>query len=175
LQSVLARAIELSPKRAQAHYIFANIALKKGDRAAQSAETNRYYREALSSLEAYAATVPALDEPRFIIASLYLVLKDERTSKQWADEGLVLYRGQPDVARKALRYYIAIEDWHNARRFLLDILAEEPADYPVLYDLAKIEFLTGNRPRALEIVQELRIKVPGLVEQDPVFLQSLGG
>ena len=60
------------------------------------------------------------------------------------------------------------------KRFLSDIVKDNPTDYPVLYDLAKAELLTGNRARALEIVQELRLKAPGLVETDPVFLKSLG-
>ena len=174
LRSVLARAIELSPKRAQANYILANIPLKKGDLATQAAERNQYYREAVGILEEYAARVPRFAEPRFIIASLYVVVGDTVSAKRWADEGLPLYRGGTDVARKALRYYIAVEDWPNVKRFLSDIVKDNPTDYPVLYDLAKAELLTGNRARALEIVQELRLKAPGLVETDPVFLKSLG-
>ena len=174
LRSVLERAIELSPKRAQANYILANIPLKKGDLATQAAERNRYYREAIGILEEYAALVPQFAEPRFIIASLYVVIGDSAAGKRWADEGLPLYRGDTDVARKALRYYIAVEDWPNVKRFLSDIVKDNPTDYPILYDLAKAELLTGNRERALQIVQELRLKAPGLVETDPVFLKSLG-
>ena len=173
LRSVLARAIELSPKRAQANYILANIPLKQGDLATQPAQRNQYYREALGMLEEYAKSVPRFAEPRFVIASLYVVVGDKTSAKRWADEGLPLYRGNTDVARKALRYYIAVEDWPNVRRFLADIVADDSADYPALYDLAKAEFLTGNRERAVQIVQELRLKSPGLVEQDQVFLQSL--
>ena len=174
LRTVLALAIELSPKRAQANYILANIPLKKGDLATQAAERNQYYREAIGILEEYAARVPQFAEPRFIIASLYVVVGDRAAGKRWADEGLPLYRGGTDVARKALRYYIAVEDWPNVKRFLTDIVKDNPTDYPILYDLAKAEFLTGNRERALEIVQELRLKAPGLVETDLVFLKSLG-
>mgnify|MGYP001572089485 CR=1 FL=1 len=174
LRSVLARAIELSPKRAQANYILANIPLKKGDLAKQAAERNQYYREAIGILEEYAARVPNFAEPRFIIASLYVVIGDRVSGKRWADEGLPLYKGGTDVARKALRYYIAVEDWPNVRRFLTDIVKDNPTDYPILYDLAKAELLTGNRERALQIVRELRLKAPGLVETDPVFLKSLG-
>ncbi len=174
LRTVLARATELSPKRAQANYILANIALKKGDQATQAAERNQYYREAIGMLEEYARSVPNLAEPRFILASLYMVLGDSASAKRWADEGLPFYRGGTNVARKALRYYIAVEDWQNVRRFLADIVADNPTDYPSLYDLAKAELLTGNRARALQMVQELRLKSPGLVETDPVFLQSLG-
>lgn len=174
LRLVLARAIELSPKRAQANYILANIPLKKGDLAQQAAERDQYYREAISILEEYAARVPNFAEPRFIIASLYVVIGDKVSGKRWADEGLPLYKGGTDVARKALRYYIAVEDWPNVRRFLTDIVKDNPTDYPMLYDLAKAELLTGNRERALQIVQELRLVAPGLVETDPVFLKSLG-
>ena len=174
LRTVLARAIELSPKRAQANYILANIPLKKGDASQQTAERNRYYKEAIGILEEYAARVPNFAEPRFIIASLYVVIEERVSGKRWADEGLPLYRGGSDVARKALRYYIAVEDWPNVRRFLTDIVRDNPTDYPILYDLAKAELLTGNRERALQIVQELRLKAPGLVETDPVFLKSLG-
>ena len=174
LRSVLARAIELSPKRAQANYILANIPLKQGDLATQTAQRNLYYREAIGMLEEYAKSVPNFAEPRFIIASLYVVIGDGASAKKWADEGLPLYRGNTDVARKALRYYIPAEDWPNVRRFLADIVADNPTDYPALYDLAKAEFLTGNRERAVQIVHELRLKSPGLVEQDPAFLQSLG-
>ena len=174
LRTVLARAIELSPKRAQANYILANIPLKKGDLATKASERNQYYREAIDILEEYAVQVPRFAEPRFIIASLYVVIGDRASGKRWADEGLPLYKSSADVARKALRYYIAVEDWENVRRFLTDIVKDNPTDYPVLYDLAKAELLTGNRARALEIVQELRLVVPGLVETDPVFLKSLG-
>ncbi|MBI5457528.1 O-antigen ligase family protein [Candidatus Kaiserbacteria bacterium] len=174
LRAVLARATLLSPKRAQPWYLLSNIALRKGDQAKSAAEREQYYREAFVPLEEYAAKVPGLAEPRFIIASLYFVVGDKVSAKKWADEGLPLYRGGTDVARKALRYYIAAEDWPNVRRFLTDIVTDNPMDYPVLYDLAKAEFLTGNRDRAVEIVQELRLKSPGLVETDPVFLKSLG-
>ena len=173
LRMILARAIELSPKRAQANYILANIPLKKGDLTRDAAERNRYYREAIGILEEYAARVPDFAEPRFIIASLYVVIGDRAAGKRWADEGLPLYKGGTDVARKALRYYIAVEDWPNVRRFLTDIVKDNPTDYPTLYDLAKAELLTGNRERALQIVRELRLKAPGLVETDPVFLKSL--
>jgi len=152
----------------------ANIPLKKGDASQQTAERNRYYREAIDLLEEYAARVPNFSEPRFIIASLYVVMGDRVSGKRWADEALPLYKGGTDIARKALRYYIAVEDWPNVKRFLTDIVKDKPTDYPILYDLAKAELLTGNRERALQIVQELRLKAPGLVETDPVFLKSLG-
>ncbi len=175
LRLVLARATELSPKRAQPWYILSNIDLKKGDRATQTSERNRYYKDAITTLEQYTTAVPNFSEPRFIIASLYIVIGDSASAKRWADEGLPLYKKpNADIARRALRYYLAVEDWPNVRRFFADIVAADPTDYATYYDLAKAELLTGNRARALEIVAELREKAPGLVETDPVFLRSLG-
>jgi len=173
LRMVLTRAIELSPKRAQANYILANIPLKKGDQATQAFERNQYYREAIGMLEEYAARVPNFAEPRFIIASLYVAVGDRESGKQWADEGLALYKGNTDVARKAMRYYLAVEDWQNVRRFLADIVTADPNDYQAMYDLAKAEFLVGNRERALEIFKIVREKAPNLVGTDPVFLEAI--
>ncbi len=175
LSLVLTRAIELSPKRIQPRYIMSNIALKKGDKATDPAQRNQYYRIAIGVLEEYARQVPNFAEPRFIIATLYVVVGDRASGKRWADEGLALYKkGGKDTAQRAVRYYLAVEDWANVRRFLADILAEDPEDYPTMYDLAKAEFLVGNRERALEIFQVVSKEAPDLVKTDPTFLKALG-
>src|SRR3990167_8332186 len=120
LRAVLARAVELSPKRAQGKYILANISLKKGDRAQGVEERTRYYREAIVILEEYAVEVPDLAETNYIIANLYLVLDERASAKKWADGGLVLYkeRGGKGAASRAIKYYIAVEDWQNALLFM---------------------------------------------------------
>lgn len=174
LRSVLAKAMELSPKRAQAYYMLANISLKKGDAAGQTSERTRHYREGIAVLEGYAAKVPNLAEPRYIIANLYLVIGDKVSAKKWADEGSTLFLAGEETARRAIRYYLAVEDWQNALRFLEGIVNSNPKDYESLYDSAKLHFLTGNRAHALEIVEQLRRDAPGLVETDPAFLKSLG-
>lgn len=178
LRSVLARAIELSPKRAQANYILANIALKKGDKSPQAAERNQYYREGIGMLEKYAARVPNSAEPRFIIANLYFVIGDRALAKKWADEGLALYneREEGGAPSKAVKYYIAVEDWANAVRFIEDKLGnvETSDNYEELYDLAKLYFLNDNRERALQLFERIKREKPGLVETDPAFLKAIG-
>ena len=62
----------------------------------------------------------------------------------------------------------------NARRFLAEVVNSNPTGYPVMYDLAKAEFLAGNVARAKEIVAVLKDKAPGLVETDPAFVRALG-
>jgi hypothetical protein len=174
LRAVLGRAIELSPKRIQPHYIMSNISLKKGDKATNPIQRNQYYRDAIGVLEEYARQVPNLAEPRFIIAGLYVVVGDRTSGKRWADEGLAVYKADGDTARRAVRYYLAVEDWANVARFLGDVVAADSTDYPSMYDLAKAEFLTGNRDRALEIFEIVREKAPDLVKTDPAFLKAIG-
>ncbi len=178
LREVVLKAIELSPKHAQAHYILANISLKKGDKAGQAgnvAERNRFYREGIAVLEEYVKMVPNYANPRYLIANLYLVIGEEELAARWASEGQALYKGDMDTARRAVRYYIAIEDWATALRFNEEISRNTPQDYPVKYDLAKLYFLTGNKERAQEIVNELQIESPGLVESDAEFMKAIEG
>ncbi|MBI2612899.1 O-antigen ligase family protein [Candidatus Kaiserbacteria bacterium] len=175
IRGVLARAIELSPKRIQPRYLLANVSIKKGDALpAGSAGKRQYYEEAIGELAEYSTLVPNFAEPYYIIATLYQVRGDPSAAAEWAAKGLAAYgRQDTNTARRASRYYITVEDWKNAARFLTDVSVAEPENYPVLYDLAKAEFLAGNISSAREIVEKLRQKAPGLVETDPNFLRAL--
>lgn len=176
VRQVLARAIELSPKRIQPRYLLANVSIKKGDAERPgSALKRQQYEEAIEELKGYSTLVPDFAEPYYIIATLYQVVGDPAAAKAWADKGLSAYTKQdPNTARRASRYYVTAEDWENAVRFLKDVVAADSGNFAVLYDLAKAEFLAGNPDRAREIVAELREKAPGLVETDPNFLRAIG-
>ena len=174
LREVIDHAIILSPKRIQPHYLLANIAIRAGDeQPVGSAERERFYREGIAALEAYAQLVPKLAEPRFVLATIYPLIGDDESAARWAAEALPLYEQDLAVARRASRYYIGVEDWENARRFLADIVALSPQEYNVKYDLAKAEFLSGNVERAKQLVEELKTEAPGLVEEDPNFMAAL--
>ena len=174
-QQVLVRAIELSPLRAQAWYMLANISLRKvntlpqGDRRGE-----KYVREAIGILEIYAEKETTLPLPRYTLASLYYKLGDLASAKKWADEAYALYRG-PDmaVAKPAVKYYLAIEDWQHARRFLADMVAENPTDDVLLYDLAKVLYLAGDPAGAERIVVQLRVSNPALISTDTNFLNAI--
>ena len=178
VREVLAQAINLSPKRIQPRYLLANVSIKNGDASPpKSAAKRQYYEEAIQGLADYSALVPAFAEPYYIIATLYQTLGDRTLANEWAAKGLAVYASDTisnaNTAKRASRFYVTYEDWENARRFLRDYAASEPENFPVLYDLAKTEFLAGNPERAREIVEELRVKAPGLVETDPNFLRAL--
>ncbi|OGG57880.1 hypothetical protein A2853_03025 [Candidatus Kaiserbacteria bacterium RIFCSPHIGHO2_01_FULL_55_17] len=175
VREVLAKAVELSPKRIQPRYLLANISIKKGDTSPVGSTAKRqYYEEAIGELRTYSDFVPTFAEPYYIIATLYQVLGDRPRAEEWADKGLAAYDKQDtNTARRASRYYVTYEDWENATRFLAEYLAGDAGNYPVMYDLAKAEFLAGNPDRAREIVEVLKKEAPGLVETDQNFLRAL--
>ena len=169
-REVLVRAIELSPKRIQPRYLLANIEIKKGDaQPVGSSAKKQHYETAIQGLAEYSALVPDFAEPDYIIATLYLTLKKFDKAKEWADKGFAVYRSDYNTAKRAAKYYVTVKDWENARRFLAEVVNSNSTDYPVMYDLAKAEFLAGNAVRAKEIVAILKDKAPGLVETDPSF------
>ena len=166
LKNALLRAIELSPKRIQPYYLLANISIR-----------NNNYEEAVAVLSIYAEDASKDAEPRFIIANLYVLAGNSAKAAEWAEKGYVLYSengGGLNSARRAATYYIGTEEWAKALRFMEDVVNKEPEDLASAYNLAKLYFLTGNRKRALQIVKQLMVQKPGLVETDPVFLKAIG-
>ncbi|MDO8664300.1 MAG: O-antigen ligase family protein [Candidatus Liptonbacteria bacterium] len=176
LKNALLRAIELSPKRIQPYYLLANMSIRKGDLAVSKEEKARFYEEAVAVLSIYAGDAPKDAEPRFIIANLYVLAGNSAKAAEWAEKGRVLYEengGGLNSARRAAMYYIGTEEWPKALRFMEDVVNKEPEDLASTYNLAKLYFMTGNRERALQIVKQLMVQKPGLVETDPVFLKAI--
>lgn len=174
INKVLDRAIELSPHRIQPWYLKANIFLRKGDLSTKSSDKVMWYGKGIEVIERYATQEPHLSEPRYILANLYFSIGDKTSAAGWANEGLMLYKKNEDTARRAMKYYLGVEDWANMARFLEDIVSAKPEDLEVTYDLAKASFLAGNKTRALELVEHLRRVKPGLVETDPAFVEAIG-
>lgn len=174
---VLTRAMTLSPLRAQAWYMMANISLRQANVfPVGSREREGHYREAIKVLEMYVEKEPTLSVPRYILATLYYVLDDTTTAKKWADSALSFYiANDPDIAaaRPAVKYYLAVHDWQNAVRFLSDIINLEPLNYNVLYDLAKVMYLAGDPATALRIVEELRKNNPTILPTDQNFFTAI--
>ncbi len=174
-RQALERAALLSPLRAQAWYMMANIALRKADALPQGdPRKGTYFREAIAVLEQYAEKETSLPVPGFILATLYYKTGDTASAKQWADAALPLYT-TPDTAAAspAVKYYLAIGDWSHAARFLADLVAESPTDYDILYDLAKVTYLAGDLAAAERIVEKLRAENPGILATDQNFLAAI--
>lgn len=172
---VLSRAIELSPLRAQAWYMTVNISLRKANEyPVGSKERESYYREAVKILETYSEKEPTLPVPKYILATLYYALGDKTTAKKLADEALPLYvEADVAAAKPAVKYYIAIGDWRSAVRFLADMVENNPNDYDVLYDLAKVTYLAGDKAASLRIVEKLRVEKPEIISTDQNFMSAI--
>lgn len=174
-KEVLDKAIALSPLRAQAWYMTANISLRKAEALTDgSKERESHYLDAIKVLETYAEKEPALPVPRYMLANLYYALGNKMTAKKWADEALPLYiTADTAAARPAVKYYIAISDWQNAVRFLADLVEDDSSDYDVLYDLAKVTYLAGDPDASLRIVEKLREDAPEILATDRSFLSAI--
>jgi len=166
------QATELSPKRTQPWLINANIFIRKGD-ALGGVEKINAYKKAISVLEEYTRRVTKNAESRYVLANLNLIIGDNESAARWAREGSDLYAGSIKTARRAVRYYISLEDWDNALRFLEDVTREDKADYESAYDLAKLYYLTGNNEMSLKIFERLEQEKPELVKTDPEFIKAI--
>jgi O-antigen ligase len=172
---VLARAIELSPLRAQAWYMTVNISLRKANALPEGSQAQAaYYREAIGVLEGYAGKEKSLPVSRYILATIYYKLDERDVAKKWADEALPLYT-TPDTAtaRPAVKYYLATHDWRNAVRFLADIVEADPLNSDALYDLAKVTYLAGDPAAAERIVEKIRATNPDILKTDQNFLNAI--
>ncbi len=171
-RTIIANAIQLSPKRSQAWFMLANVSISKGD-STSGTEQESAYQEAISVVEAYDAIVPNSAEASYVLATLYLVTGDREKVAEWANKGLSLYSVDESVARRAARVYIALEDWENAEAMLYDVVVANPDEFNVLADLAKAAFLAGNKDRALKLVILLREKSPEELSKDPAFEMAI--
>lgn len=174
-QQVLSRAITLSPLRAQAWYMLANMSLRKADELPQGdLGQETYFREAIAILEEYAQKEPTLPLPRYTLASIYYKLGDMVAAKKWADTGYSLYvLSDVAVAKPAVKYYLAVGEWKPAVRFLQDLIENNPSDYATLYDLAKVTYLAGDPAAAERIVVQLRATNPDILKTDQNFVAAI--
>ncbi len=178
LRSVIAHAIELSPKRIQPWYLLTNISIRAGDALpVGSPEKQQFYQFAVEALADYSSVVPDFPEPRFVIATLYLTMGDRVQAAEWAEGALPLYtRRDENTARRAARYYVTVEDWENAEFFLSEVVASsDPVDLDAKYDLAKVKYMLGKEEESRALAEELEIEAPGILETDPAFMAALNG
>ena len=129
----------------------ANISLRKADALSQNdSAKEKYFR--MANHHPWKRMRKKTDTfcPPIHLATLYCALGDTATAKKWADEALPIYTTL-DVAAAgpAVKYYIAIGDWQNAVRFLADLVEDNQSDYDVLYDLAKVTYLAGDKAASL--------------------------
>lgn len=174
LSATLTRTIQESPKRYQAWYILTNLAISRAN-AYPAGSKNRAdgYAAARDIVNKYVALVPALSQPHYVLAELLLASGDVSGAATQAVEGKRYYRGDLATAERAAGYYEGEQDWTNAAFFLSEVARLDPGNYTMLYDLAKVQFLLGDKAAAEQVVQTLRAKDPTIIGTDQNFLQAI--
>ncbi|MBI4088633.1 O-antigen ligase family protein [Candidatus Kaiserbacteria bacterium] len=145
LSDVLAHAIKGSPKRAQPWYILANLSISEANIHPVGSDARMAgYAAAKDILRRYIMLVPALAEPRFVLAQLEYASGDSSAASLEAAKGKAHYKSDLGTARRAASYYESVLDLPNAAFFLREILQFDPGNTNAQEDLSKIETYEGS-------------------------------
>ncbi len=174
LLGALERAIRLSPKRAEAWFVLANLAIAKAnEHPPLSKDRVAGYAGAYDLLTQYIALVPEFAVPYFVRADLLYAMGDTERAMTDALLGKELYKSDEETARRAIGFFAHAGMIPEVAFFLEDLAREVPEDLAVRYDLAKARFLLGDKEGALSIVRELRKTDPSILDSDTAFLQAI--
>ncbi len=140
LSAALARAIRLSPKRAQPWDILVNISINNANKyPPKSAARVAGYAAAEDLLTRYIALVPTSAEPHFVLAQLLFASGDVAGANAEAAKGKADYRGSLETASRAATYYEDALDLPDAAYFLAEVVRLDPTNAAAKSDLAKIQ------------------------------------
>lgn len=170
--NTIAKVLELSPKRPEAWYMLANLAIEEAG-TKSGAEKAALYEAAAKTLAEYISRVPEFAEPRFVLADLKRALGDKAGALAEAERAKEFYRSDLTTARRAAVFYEKIGDWVHAEYFLTEVVKEDPQAHAWRYDLAKAKYINGDTAGAAEIVRYLRSADPAILATDPAFMAAI--
>ena len=174
LSAAIARAVKESPKRPQPWYLLVNLAISEANtHPIGSAARAAGYAAARDLITKYIALVPTYSEPHFVLAELLQASGDAAGAAQEAASGKQYYASDLNTAVRAAGYYEGVQDWPDAAFFLKEVAQFDPANYAMRYDLAKVEFLLGDKAASEQVVIELRALDPAILSTDPNFLSAI--
>jgi len=171
-EKILFDSLALSPGRAQAYYMLANIYITKGN-SLVGAERDIWFTKATDIVEEYRLRVPKIAEAYLVLAELYRVTGKTDKAEEVFTEGLERYTGDPDDARRIAGRLLAQNKIEEAWPYLETVYENNSKDYVAIFDLAKVRFLQGDIDGAVELVELVQLKKPEILSTDPLFLQSL--
>lgn len=174
LSAALERAVRLSPKRSQSWYVLVNLSLTQANTyPVGSAARASGYAAAKDILNRYIALVPKLSEPHFVLAELERASGDIKGALAEAEIGKADYQSDLETARRAVGLYENLQDWNDAKFFLMEMVKFNAADNISWYDLAKVMYLSGDPAGADQIVEQLRMTDPTILSSDQNFLATI--
>ncbi|MDP3996657.1 MAG: O-antigen ligase family protein [bacterium] len=172
LEEIIEKTINISPKRSQPWFLKANIFIRQGADVS-SAEKMEAYGQAIDILREYITRVPKDPEPYFVIANLYRAMGESERAAEESGKGLEYYTSDAKVAGQALPYYIGVRDWETAKFFMEDVVEGDSHDYTAVYELAKLNFLTGDLEESLRLAEIVRKEAPEVFDSDPAFVEAV--
>jgi O-antigen ligase/tetratricopeptide (TPR) repeat protein len=170
---LLKKAIELSPKRKQPHYMLANTHLRKMDTTSNTTQKMAYLEEGASVLKEYIKAAPNFAEPKIILANLYRNNGKITDADFYLEEALKVYTPSVSVAQRIVTYLIAEKDYARVEPFLEFIAHETPGDFGILFDLAHVYEFNGKREEARDAILIIQQYAPQILERDKPFVDSL--
>lgn len=171
-EKVLLDSLVLSPSRAQAYYMLANIYISKGN-AVQRSERDAWYRKATDIVEEYRVRAPRIAEPYLVLAELYRVTGNKGKADDLFAQGVALYDGDDADARRIAGHLLSQNKVIEARPYLERVYEERPTDYVAIFDLAKVRYIDNDIAGAVELVELIQLKKPEILQTDLLFIQSL--
>lgn len=173
LEGFLRKAIELSPKRSQAHYMLANIYLNKAAKSTNQAEKKESLTKAVETLASYIEMMPGYSEPRLILANILLKEGMRAEADRYFKEGMESYTPSYELARRVVAYYLGTQDYRSVEPYLEYVVGVNPMDFDLWFDLAHIYALNGDREKARAAVEVVQKGNPKILEKDPAFAATL--
>lgn len=161
-ETVLARAVELSPTRPEAVYLLFNAYLAEGKK-----------ERAIATMENLIKELPDFGEPKVLLgASIYK--SDPAKAKEYFDRGIKQeYRLSKNVLTKLIGYLLDNQRYGEAIPYLEEIIALEPNRYDYRLDLSKLYYLTGDLDKAIEQVNIVNEKAPATLKNFQDYLNLL--
>ena len=170
---MLQQGIDLSPKRAQLYYTWANFYLKKADALPAGDERTHDFSKAIDILETYANSVPQYDEPQLILADILHNIGRTDESLKYFQKGLAVYNGDVVSAQRIASVYLKEQKYTEALPYLERIAKAYPDDDNAQFDLAKVYYLTGNIDGAVEVLNNLQAKKSSALSQEPAVVNQI--
>ncbi|MBL1434071.1 O-antigen ligase family protein [Candidatus Wolfebacteria bacterium] len=171
-EKILFDSLILSPSRAQAYYMLANIYIGQGNDVSGQ-EKEAWYTKATDIVEKYRVLAPRIAEPYFVLAELYRVTGNPQKAEEFFAAGIERYDEDPADARRIAGHLLSQNKITEARPYLETVLIERPEDYVAIFDLAKVRFLDGDIDGAVELVELIQLEQREILNTDTLFLQSL--
>ena len=172
-EELMKKAVELSPKRSTAYYVWANIYLAKLKDARTNTEKQELYRKGLEVLKLYATRVPDSADAQFVVADVAQKAGLSKEAEEYFERGAKVYTPSLSLARRAVGYLLRTNDYARAERYLEDISRGDSKNPNVWFDLAKVYYLNDKFDEAVDALNNVQALDPEVLKKEPALVNKI--